>query len=117
MAKGINALAIDVGDGAVGIHVQIAAEQADANHGAGFHSSGILLRRRGARGYSLLWLKTKTTKIGSKGRERGGRESRQREGRQDVRQAAERRRDWRICGAGLKSRVVSHGKAGTGAGE
>ena len=35
MAEGVNALPVDIRDGAVGGHVHVARDQADADHGAG----------------------------------------------------------------------------------
>ena len=52
MAEGVDAVAVDVGDGAVGADAEIAGHELDADHGAGLEVGGIahagldLARRR-----------------------------------------------------------------------
>ncbi len=66
MTKRIKPPPVYIGDGAIGANRHIAAQQLDADHGAGDHGSGNFRRNWRTAGHSLFRLKPQLAKFRSK---------------------------------------------------
>ena len=86
MAKCVDAVAIDMGDGAVGPEREIAGHELDADHGPRLEIGGIAHARRnlGAPADALARLQPESPKLGAKSIERGAAETAEGDGRSDI---------------------------------
>jgi hypothetical protein len=86
MAEGVDAIAVDVGDGAVGAHVIVAGEKLDADHGAGLDVGGIAhgVGELAGGADGLAGFEPERAELRREGIEGGAGESAERERRGDV---------------------------------
>ena len=94
VAEGVDAVAVDVGDGAVGADAEVAGDELDADHGAGLEVGGIAHAGfdLGAGGDALARLESERAELGREGVEGGAAESAEGERRGDIDHARRRRR-------------------------
>src|SRR4051812_47307712 len=85
MAEGVDAIAVDVGDGAVGADREIARHHLDADHGAGLDVGGVAHAGRdlSTRGNALAGLEAEGAELRREGVERGAAEAAEGERRGD----------------------------------
>ena len=107
MAEGVDAIAVDVGDGAIGADREIAGHQLDADHGAGLEVGGIAHGGLdfAAAGDALAGFESEGAELRREGIERGAAESAEGEGRGDIDHAGLAAQDG--LGAGNAAREVA----------
>ena len=86
MPEGVDAIAVDVGDGAVGAHREVAGHELNADHGAGLEVGGIAHGGLdlAAGGNALPRLEAEGAQLGRKGVEGGAGESAEGDGGRDI---------------------------------
>ena len=86
MAEGVDAIAVDVGDGAIGADGEIAGHQLDADHGAGLEVGGVAHDwfEFAAAGDALARFEPEGAELGGEGVEGGAAEAAEGERRGDI---------------------------------